>query len=69
MPAFFLMQNFWLHQNNVIFNGAAPNLQICFFMVRRRIVLWLRLDSSSLELDSENVLIAYDANGTTEGRR
>jgi hypothetical protein len=39
----------------VIFNDAAPNLQICFFMVRQSIALWLRLDSNSLELNIENV--------------
>jgi hypothetical protein len=47
--------NLWLHQNDVIFNDVAPNLQIYFSMVRQSIDLWLRLDSSSLELNIENV--------------
>jgi len=47
--------NLWLHRNDVIFNYASPNLQICFSMVRQSITLWLRLDYSSLELNIENV--------------
>jgi hypothetical protein len=47
--------NLWLHWNDVIFNDAAPNLQICFSMVSQSIALWLRLDSNSLELNIENV--------------
>jgi hypothetical protein len=47
--------NLWLHRNDVIFNDAAPNLQICFFMVCQSIALWLRLDSNFLELNIENV--------------
>ncbi|KAJ6887718.1 hypothetical protein NC652_028866 [Populus alba x Populus x berolinensis] len=47
--------NLWLHRNDVIFNDAAPNLQICFSMVRQSIALWLRLDSNSLELNIDNV--------------
>ena len=43
--------NLWLHRNDVIFNDAPPNLQICFSMVRQSIALWLRLDSNSLELN------------------
>jgi hypothetical protein len=38
-------------------------------MMRRSIVLWLRLDSNSMDLDDENVLITYDANSYTKGRR
>jgi hypothetical protein len=43
--------NLWLHRNDVIFNDTAPNLQICFSMVRQSIALWLRLDSNSLDLN------------------
>jgi len=47
--------NLWLYRNDIICNNVAPNLQICFSMVRQSIALWLRLDSSSLELHIENV--------------
>ena len=47
--------NLWLHRNYVIFNDAAPNFQICFSMVPQSIVLWLGLDSNSLELNIEKV--------------
>lgn len=64
-----IVWNLWLHWNDVVFNVATPNLQICFSMMRRSIVLWLRLDSNSMDLDDENVLITYDANSYTKGRR
>jgi hypothetical protein len=51
----YVVWNLWLHRNDVIFNDAAPNLQICFSMVSQSIALWLRLDSNSLELNIENV--------------
>jgi hypothetical protein len=63
-----IVWNLWLHRNDVIFNGAAPNLQLCFSMVDRSFTLWLRLDSNSLDLDGKNVDISCDTNGSAERR-
>jgi len=55
--SFFFMRCFesLAPRNDIIFNDAAPNLQMCFSMVRQNIALWLRLDSSSSELNTENI--------------
>ena len=42
--------NLWLQRNDIIFNYATPNLQICFSIVCQSIALWVRLDSSPWSL-------------------
>ena len=63
-----IVWNLWLHRNDAIFNGAAPNLQSCFSFVLLSFSLWLRLDANSSDFAGENVHNSCDANGSEERR-
>jgi len=62
MQLFFtcIVWSLWLHQNDVIFNDATPDLQGCFYLIFHRLSLWLKIDRNTFAYTRMDLGISSD---------
>jgi hypothetical protein len=55
-----IVWSLWLHQNDVVFNDATPDLQGCFYLILHRLSLWLKIDRNTFSYTGMNLGISSD---------